>query len=57
MILSVKALLDKTPRPTEEDIRTAIDGNLCRCGSIPNVLKAALEVSGKIAGGRGSGND
>ena len=57
MILSVKALLDKTPRPTEEDIRTAIDGNLCRCGSIPNVLKAALEVSGKIAGGKGLGND
>jgi aerobic-type carbon monoxide dehydrogenase small subunit (CoxS/CutS family) len=57
MILSVKALLDKTPRPTEEDVRTAIDGNLCRCGSIPNILKAALETSGKIAGRKGLGND
>ena len=56
MILSVKALLDKTLKPTEDEIRTAIDGNLCRCGSIPNVLKAALEVSGKIGGG-GSDND
>jgi aerobic carbon-monoxide dehydrogenase small subunit len=49
MILSLKALLDKNPRPTEEDIRTAIDGNLCRCGSIPNVLKAAMEAAQKIA--------
>jgi xanthine dehydrogenase YagT iron-sulfur-binding subunit len=57
MILSVKALLDKTPRPTEEEIRTAIDGNLCRCGSIPNVLKAALEAAGKIAGKKGLSNE
>ena len=49
MILSVKALLDKNPRPTDKDIRTAIDGNLCRCGSIPNVRNATLEASGKIA--------
>ena len=53
MILSLKALLDKNPRPMEEDIRTAIDGNLCRCGSIPNVLKAALDVSEKMAAGKG----
>lgn len=53
MILSVKALLDKNPRPTDKDIRTAIDGNLCRCGSIPNVLKATLEASGEIASRRG----
>jgi carbon-monoxide dehydrogenase small subunit len=45
MILSVKALLDKNPHPTELDVRTAIDGNLCRCGSIPNIIGAALEVS------------
>jgi aerobic-type carbon monoxide dehydrogenase small subunit (CoxS/CutS family) len=45
MILSVKALLDRNPRPTEEDVRNAIDGNLCRCGSYSNVIKAALKVS------------
>lgn len=45
MILSVKALLDRNPRPTEEDVRNAIDGNLCRCGSYSNVVKAALKVS------------
>ena len=49
MILSVKALLDKNPRPTELHVRTAIDGNLCRCGSIPNIIEATLEVSRKMA--------
>ncbi len=49
MILSAKALLDKNPHPTEIDVRTAIDGNLCRCGSIPNILEAVLEVSRKMA--------
>jgi aerobic-type carbon monoxide dehydrogenase small subunit (CoxS/CutS family) len=49
MILSVKALLDRNPLPTELDIRTAIDGNLCRCGSVPNILEATLEVSRKMA--------
>ena len=49
MILSVKALLERNPLPTELDIRTAIDGNLCRCGSVPNILEATLEVSRKMA--------
>jgi carbon-monoxide dehydrogenase small subunit len=49
MILSVKALLDRNPRPTELEVRTAIDGNLCRCGSIPNVIEAVLNVSRKMA--------
>ena len=50
MILSVKALLDKNPQPTELEVRTAIDGNLCRCGSIPNIIEATLEVSRKLTG-------
>ena len=49
MILSVKALLDRKTLPTELDIRTAIDGNLCRCGSVPNIIEATLEVSRKMA--------
>jgi aerobic-type carbon monoxide dehydrogenase small subunit (CoxS/CutS family) len=53
MILSVKALLDKHPSPTELDVRTAIDGNLCRCGSIPNVISAVLDVSRKMAEAKG----
>ena len=48
MIMSVKALLDRTPNPTEEDIRKSIDGNFCRCGSYPNIIKATIEASKKI---------
>ncbi len=48
MILSVIALLHRNPHPTEEDIRNAIDGNLCRCGSYSNILKATLKASEKM---------
>jgi aerobic-type carbon monoxide dehydrogenase small subunit (CoxS/CutS family) len=49
MILSAKALLDRNPHPTEDDVRKAIDGNLCRCGSYPNILEATIAASGKLA--------
>jgi len=49
MILSVKALLDRNPRPTEDDVRNAIDGNLCRCGSYPNIVEATIAASEKRA--------
>lgn len=49
MILSAKALLDRNPHPTEDDVRKAIDGNLCRCGSYPNILEATIAVSEKLA--------
>ena len=46
MLMSTKALLDKNPKPTEEEIREALEGNLCRCtGYIPiiNAVKAVSE--------------
>ena len=49
MILSAKALLDRNPRPTEDDVRNAIDGNLCRCGSYPNIIEATIAASEKRA--------
>ena len=45
MIMSLKALLDQHPRATSEQIRTAIAGNYCRCGALPNILKAANAVA------------
>jgi aerobic-type carbon monoxide dehydrogenase small subunit (CoxS/CutS family) len=53
MILSVKALLDRKALPTELDIRTAVDGNLCRCGSVPNIIEATLEASRRMAKKKG----
>jgi aerobic-type carbon monoxide dehydrogenase small subunit (CoxS/CutS family) len=49
MIMSVKGLLDRSPTPSEDEIRQAIDGNFCRCGSYPNVVKATVQASRKLA--------
>jgi 4-hydroxybenzoyl-CoA reductase alpha subunit len=40
MIMSAKALLDANPTPTEGEVKDALGGNLCRCGSYPRVIKA-----------------
>jgi carbon-monoxide dehydrogenase small subunit/xanthine dehydrogenase YagT iron-sulfur-binding subunit len=45
IIMSLKALLDQHPRATPEQIRIAIAGNYCRCGALPNILKAANAVA------------
>jgi len=45
-IMSVTALLKRNPRPTEAEIRHACSGNLCRCGTHPHIVQAALQASG-----------
>lgn len=45
MILSAKALLDKNPHPTREEIVEAISGNLCRCGTYQEVVEAIQAVA------------
>src|SRR5882762_654497 len=45
-VMSVTALLKKNPRPTAEQVRHACSGNLCRCGTYPRVLQAALKAAG-----------
>ncbi len=40
-IMAVKALLDRDPNPTDEEIRMAISGNLCRCGAYLQIFQAA----------------
>jgi aerobic-type carbon monoxide dehydrogenase small subunit (CoxS/CutS family) len=40
MLMSLKALLDAKASPDDEDIREAVGGNLCRCGTYPNTVKA-----------------
>jgi aerobic-type carbon monoxide dehydrogenase small subunit (CoxS/CutS family) len=39
-VLSVRALLDATPAPSDADILRAVSGNLCRCGAYVNILRA-----------------
>lgn len=45
MLLSAKALLDENPQPTEEEIREAISGNLCRCTGYNKIVEAILAVA------------
>ena len=45
MIMSARALLLKTPHPTEDDVRQALAGNLCRCGTYPRILRAVMKAA------------
>jgi len=54
MVLAAKALLARTPRPSVEQIKDALAGNLCRCGVHTRILRAVMRASGQpvsLAGG------
>lgn len=45
MLMSCASLLERNPKPTAEDVRTAISGNICRCATYPRVLEAVVAAS------------
>jgi len=47
MIMTTKALLDKNPKPTDRQIKEALAGNLCRCGTHVRILRAVKRASGQ----------
>lgn len=47
MIMSAAALLSEKQKPSEGDIRSALDGNLCRCGTHVRVVRAVMAASGQ----------
>ena len=47
MIMTSKALLDKNPKPTDSQIKEALAGNLCRCGTHTRILRAVKRASGQ----------
>lgn len=47
MILAAKALLDKNPKPTEQEVKAGIVGNLCRCTGYTKIVEAILAVAHK----------
>ncbi len=51
MILSAKALLDENPKPTEDDVRVALSGNLCRCGNYRRITECVLNAAEKLRSG------
>jgi nicotinate dehydrogenase subunit A len=52
MVVTARALLANTPRPSEQQVREALAGNLCRCGSHARVIRAVLRVAATNPGGR-----
>lgn len=44
-IMSLRALLDGNPNPSDDQIERAVSGNLCRCGAYPNILAAARQAA------------
>lgn len=46
IIMTAKALLDAKPQPSDDEIRTALAGNLCRCGTHIRILRAIRSVAG-----------
>jgi nicotinate dehydrogenase subunit A len=45
MIMSARALLTKTPHPTEDEVKHALAGNLCRCGAYVRILRAVMRAA------------
>jgi carbon-monoxide dehydrogenase small subunit len=50
MIMSAAQLLQRYPKPTEEQIRHQLDGNLCRCTGYHNIVKAIQHAAETRAG-------
>jgi nicotinate dehydrogenase subunit A len=48
-LISAAALLKQNPQPSDGEVRTALDRNLCRCGSHNRIVKAVLRASREMA--------
>ena len=54
MIVTAAALLERNPVPTDDEIRDALAGTLCRCGSHPRILKAVKRAAALPPASKGS---
>ena len=55
-VMSAKGLLNENPNPMEEEIRHALSGNLCRCGTYPAVMRAVMHAAEEMAQAKGGGD-
>ena len=53
MVIKAAELLARTPDPSEAEIRTAMNGHICRCGTYPRIVKAVRRAAQAMAGERG----
>ena len=47
VLMVLKALLDKNPKPTEDELKEALSGNFCRCGSHHQVIETVMDFTGQ----------
>ncbi len=52
LVVTARAFLARTPRPTEREVKDALAGNLCRCGTHVRVIRAVLRAAAAMPGGR-----
>jgi carbon-monoxide dehydrogenase small subunit len=50
MIMAAASYLMENPSPTEEEVREALEGNLCRCTGYHNIVKSILDAAGRMSG-------
>ena len=48
-VMATVALLEKHPKPTPDQVRNGLDGNICRCGTFVRIMEAAMTASGQLA--------
>ncbi len=53
-IMAAAALLAENPRPTEDEVRHGMSGNLCRCGTYPKIVRAVLDAARRLEGSGGA---
>ena len=53
MLVTLTELLRENPSPSEQDVRDALTGNLCRCTGYAGIVKAALDAAQRLRGGQG----
>ena len=51
MVIAAAGLLRDRPAPAEQEVREALDGNLCRCGTHGRIIRAVLKAAGRMSGG------
>ena len=49
ILMSAAALLKRNPAPTDTEVKTALDRNLCRCGSHNRIVRAVLRAAAEMA--------
>ena len=50
LVMSCAALIESNPSPTADDVRSAVSGHLCRCGTLPHVIAATLDAAKTVRG-------